>query len=215
MSSSLRRGALAASVIAFAIASLAACGAGNDAQTLGVKPDNAATSVGDIKIQNAVVIIQPEADAAGPAAVSATLFNSGGSAQTVDSITVDGIGTAEIKATEGGSLSVPAGGSVVIGGEGNASAVLADGSALVDGANQKVTFAFSETGDVSLEAFVVPAQSYFSEWGPTEAPSAPETSPAATESGQPAEGASASPSGTPADQASASASESAEGEAGH
>ncbi|MFE1438296.1 DUF461 domain-containing protein [Streptomyces sp. NPDC058739] len=209
MSSSLRRGALAASVIAFSIASLAACGAGNDAQTLGVKPDNAATSVGDIKIQNAVVIIQPERDAEGPAAVSATLFNSGDSAQTVDSITVDGVGPAEIKPAAGGSLTVPAGGSVVIGGEGNASAVLADGSALVDGANQNVTFAFSETGDVSLTAFVVPSQSYFSGWGPTQVPSAPAASPA--ESGEPAEGPSESPSGTPTDQASASASESAEG----
>ncbi|MFF0202419.1 DUF461 domain-containing protein [Streptomyces sp. NPDC005017] len=211
MSSSLRRGALAASVIAFSIASLAACGAGNDAQTLGIKPDNAATSIGDIKIQNAVVIIQPEREAEGPAAVSATLFNSGDSAQTVDSITVDGVGPAEIKPASGGSLTVPAGGSVVIGGEGNASAVLADGSALVDGANQNVTFAFSETGDVSLTAFVVPSQSYFSGWGPTQVPSAP------AESAEPAEGTSESPSGTPTDQASASASpsESAEGEAGH
>ena len=43
VSRSLRRGALAAAAIVFSIASLAACGAGNDAQTLEVKPDNAAT----------------------------------------------------------------------------------------------------------------------------------------------------------------------------
>ncbi|MFI9153016.1 copper chaperone PCu(A)C [Streptomyces sp. NPDC053367] len=212
MSSSLRRGALAASVIAFSFASLAACGAGNDAQTLGIKPDNAATSVGDIKVQNALVIIQPERESEGPAAVSATLYNSGDSAQTVESITVDGVGEAEIKPAEGsGALTVPAGGSVVIGGDGNATALLQDAAALADGANQKVTFAFSETGDVSLAALVVPAESYFSSWGPADVPSAPEgsASASASESGEPSEGASESPSGTPSDEASASASESA------
>lgn len=76
MSSSLRRGALAAAAIAFSIASLAACGAGHNAQTLEIKPDNAATSVGDIKVQNAVVITQPDLESTGPAVVSATLFNS-------------------------------------------------------------------------------------------------------------------------------------------
>ncbi|MGX1548829.1 DUF461 domain-containing protein, partial [Streptomyces adustus] len=86
MSSSLRRGALAASAIAFSIASLAACGAGNSSQTLEVQPDNAATSVGDIKIQNALVITQPGTDTSGPSVISATVFNSGRSAQTLDSI---------------------------------------------------------------------------------------------------------------------------------
>lgn len=71
MSSSLRRGALAAAAIAFSIASLAACGAGHNAQTLEIKPDNAATSVGDIKVQNAVVITQPDLESTGPAVVSA------------------------------------------------------------------------------------------------------------------------------------------------
>ncbi|MFJ5777498.1 DUF461 domain-containing protein [Streptomyces sp. NPDC093094] len=215
MSSSLRRGALAASAIAFSIASLAACGAGNDAQTLGIKPDNASTSVGDIKVQNALVIIQPEREAEGPAAVSATLFNTGDSAQTLDSITLDGIGPAEVKAAGGGSVTVPAGGTVVIGGEGNAAAVVKDGSALADGANHKVTFAFSETGDVSLTAFVVPAQSYFSSWGPSDIPAVPEASPSAPAAGEgEAEGttpsATGSPSatGTPTDAASASATES-------
>lgn len=109
MSSSLRRGALAAAALAFSIASLAAC-AGNNAQTLEVKPDNAATSVGDIKIQNAVVITQPDLEATGPAAISATVFNNGDTAQTLDSITVADSGkTAEIKPAEGsGKLTIPA-----------------------------------------------------------------------------------------------------------
>ncbi|WP_298565328.1 DUF461 domain-containing protein, partial [Streptomyces luteogriseus] len=183
MSSSLRRGALAAVVTAFSIASLAACGAGNNAQTLEIQPDNAATSVGDIKVQNAIVITQPDLESTGPAAVSATLFNSGKSAETLESITLPGTGkTAELKPAKGGSLSIPPGGSLILGGANNATAMLPSSrEAVQDGNAQKVTFTFSRTGAVSLRAFVVPAEHHFKEWGPSEVPAAP--------------GASASPSG--------------------
>jgi copper(I)-binding protein len=163
VSSSLRRGALAAAALAFSIASLAACAAGNNAQTLEVKPDNAATAVGDIKIQNAVVITQPELEAKGPAAISATVFNNGDTAQTLDSITVAASGkTAEIKPAKGtGKLTIPAGGYVILGGKDHAAAVLPSGNdAITDGNAQKITFSFSQTGDVSLRAFVLPADSY-------------------------------------------------------
>ncbi|MDN0194224.1 DUF461 domain-containing protein [Streptomyces sp. S.PNR 29] len=206
MSSSLRRGARAAAAIAFSILPLAACGAGHNAQTLEIKPDNAATTVGDIKVQNAVVITQPDLESTGPAAISATLFNSGRTAQTLDSVTVEGK-SAELKPAKGKSLSIPAGGSLVIGGENNASAVLASGrEAVQDGNVQKVTFTFSKTGDVTLQAFVVPAEHYFSSWGPTEVPAAPGAS--ATPSGTPSKNASASPGESPAsptDEASTSA----------
>lgn len=219
MSSSLRRGALAASALVFSIATLAACGAGNDSQTLEIKPDNAATSVGDIKLQNVVVITQPDPESTGPAAVSATVFNNGSEPQTLDSITVDGVdGAAEIKPAKGsGKLTVPAGGSVVIGGENNATATLADsGEAMQDGNAQKVTFTFSETGEISLLAFVVPAEHYFAEWGPSSVPSTPaesasgasSESPSATTSESPAAGGEGD-SASPSDSASASASESA------
>ncbi|MFJ6086519.1 DUF461 domain-containing protein [Streptomyces sp. NPDC092369] len=220
MSSSLRRGALAAAAIAFSIASLGACAAGNDAQTLEVKPDNAATTVGDIKIQNAIVITQPDLESTGPAVISATLFNNGRTAQTLDSITLAGSGkTAELKPAKGkGPLTVPAGGHIVLGGKGNASAVLASSrEAVQDGNAQKVTFTFSTTGDVSLRAFVQPADSYFSTWGPTEAPGSTPTAsdtattkPSGDTSATPTESASATATtpegGTPTDAASASAS---------
>ncbi|MFF0186951.1 DUF461 domain-containing protein [Streptomyces sp. NPDC005244] len=221
MSSSLRRGASAAAVIAFSIASLAACGAGSDAQTLEVKPDNAATSVGNIKIQNALVITQPDVKATGPAVISATLFNSGTTAQTLDSIGLNGEGAIKITPAGGkGQVTVPAGGSVVLGGKDNASAALTSPSAaLTDGSVRKVTFGFSETGDVSLRAFVVPAQSYFTKWGPSDMPSAPGASagtsaspsgsatgsPSASTSGKPSEGASSSAAGTATATSSASA----------
>jgi copper(I)-binding protein len=226
VSSRLRRGALAASALAFSIGSLSACAAGNNAQTLEIKPDNAATALGAIKLQNVVVITQPDAESDGPAVIAATVFNEGSTAQTLDSVSIAGGGTAEITPAKGkGKLTVPAHGSVTLGGPDNASAALTGlGSDVKDGNAQKVTFSFSETGDVSLRAFVVPAESYFSKWGPSELPSAsagtaePGASSSdegsASGSPEPGEGtssanASSSPedSSTPTDAASASASE--------
>ncbi|MFF8026412.1 DUF461 domain-containing protein [Streptomyces sp. NPDC007896] len=217
MSSSLRRGALAAAAIAFSLASLAACGAGNNAQTLEVKPDNAATSVGDIKIQNALVITQPDTTSTGPAVVSATVFNNGRTPQTLDAVKIGGDGVAQITpAKGGGKLTIPAGGHVVLGGEGNASAALSNpGAAVKDGNAQPITFTFSKTGDVKLRAFVVPAESYFTKWGPTNIPAAPgatatgsatsSKSPKTSKSPKASTSPSDSVSGTPTDAASASA----------
>ncbi|MCI3153556.1 DUF461 domain-containing protein [Streptomyces werraensis] len=229
MSSSLRRGALAAAAIAISIASLSACAAGNNAQTLQIQPDNAATTVGDIQVQNATVITQPDLESTGPAVISATLFNSGDKDQTLESVTVPGTGkTAELSPAEGdGDLVVPAGGSLILGGEGNASAVLPSSrEAVQDGNAQKITFTFSETGEVSLRAIVFPAEHFFESWGPSEAPAAgASASPSADASGKPADEATGegeqsdgsgeetsgdepagtgAPSGTPSDAASAS-----------
>ncbi|MFC5879656.1 DUF461 domain-containing protein [Streptomyces virginiae] len=198
MSRSLRRGALAATAVVFSIASLAACGAGKDAQTLQIKPDNAAVTKGDIEIQNALVITQGEKDKKGPAVVSATVFNNGTKAQTLDGITLaDGKGKVALKPAEGGGkITVPAGGSVVLGGKGNASAVIENGSeAAKNGDVQKVVFQLSSTGGVELQAFVVPATGMYAGFGPGAAPSAaPSATPAGTPSGTPA----ATPGGTPA-----------------
>ncbi|WP_333740060.1 DUF461 domain-containing protein [Streptomyces sp. IBSBF 2806] len=221
MSSSLRRGALAASAIAFSIASLAACGAGNDSQTLEVKPDNAAAHVGKIKLQNVVVITQPDLQSTGPAVISATVFNASDDPQTLESVTVDGTGkSAQLKPAKGkGKLTVPAHGSVVIGGPNNASAVLPNSrEAVQDGDAQKVTFTFSETGAVSLRAYVVPAEGYFSSWGPSSLPSvsakpSPSPSGSASPSGNASPSGAASGSGAPSGKASPNASASAS--AGH
>ncbi|MCC3769785.1 DUF461 domain-containing protein [Streptomyces sp. UNOC14_S4] len=176
MSSSLRRGALAASVLVLSIASLSACAAGNKAQTLEVKPDNAATTVGDIRLQNMNVITQPDLESKGPAVITGKLFNNGRKDQTLKAITIAGKNTAVKITPAGGSgkLVVPAGGAVVFGGKGNASAVVENArEALKDGTAQKLTFDFSDTGEVGIAAFVVPAKSFFKEWGPeSEAPAA-------------------------------------------
>ncbi|MEU7378771.1 MULTISPECIES: DUF461 domain-containing protein [unclassified Streptomyces] len=202
MSSSLRRGALAAAAIAFSLASLAACGAGNDAQTLQIHPDHAAATVGTIQVQNAVVVTQPGVQTKGPAVIIATLFNSGTTDETLDAIRVDGDGSAQLTAAQGGGkVTVPAHGSVILGGKDNASAALTNpGPVLKDGNAQKITFTFSKTGDVSLRAFVVPAEGYFDKWGPSNIPAAP-GAPAASHS--PAGKRSKSPSDAPSESASA------------
>ncbi|WP_171165043.1 DUF461 domain-containing protein [Streptomyces sp. I05A-00742] len=197
MSSSLRRGALAATVLALSIASLSACGAGNDAQTLQVKPDNAATAVGDIKLQNVNVITQPGQTTTGPAVITGQVFNNGDKAQSLNAVKLPGKNvTVQLKGAKGnGPVEIPAGGSLTLGGKGNASAVLPNGrESLKDGEQQQLSFVFSSTGDVRVGAFVVPATSYFKDWGPAEAPQSPQPGkPGGGKQGKPGASAPASP----------------------
>lgn len=188
MSSSLRRGAVAASVIALSTLSLGACGAGFDAQTSGVRPDNASVTVDDIKIQNVNIVTSQDGD--GPAAVTGRLFNDGKKDETLTAIKIKGGSTVELSPAKGGKLVVPAGGSLKLGGEGNAAAFVADASDITDGNSQSVSFELSETGNLSLDATVVPDSGDYAEWGPTP-PAAP--SPTQGETGQPDEDGAGSP----------------------
>jgi hypothetical protein len=171
VSSSLRRGALAASALALSIAPLAACGAGNNAETLQVKPDNAATTVGDIQVVNAVVLTQ--ADAAGDSTVSARVFNNGDQKQTIEMVTVGTQNAALSDKDSGQTITVPAHDSVLLGGKGNPAATVPNNTeAKRDGDFQKVTFVLSSTGAVSVQALVRPATGYLAPFGPTGAASA-------------------------------------------
>lgn len=198
MSRSLRHGALAATAIAFSIVSLSACAAGNNAETLKVRPDNAATSVGSIKVQNANVITQAEAE--GSAAVTATLFNDGTEAEVLESITLPGTDVrVTLRPAKGkGPVEIPAGGRVILGGKGNASAVIDEGrEATQDGNVQQVVFKLSRTGDVALGANVVPATGYYEDFGPSARPEAPEPKPSGTPSASGSETPSTGGSETP------------------
>jgi hypothetical protein len=193
VSSSLRRGVTAAAVIALPLAALAACGAGTDAETNEVRPDNASTQVEDIKVQNVNVILPAEGE--GPAGISARLFNNGSEDQTLQAIRLPGTGdTVELNRAGGGSagagLLVPAGGDVALGGEGNASAVVVDPSpdGIRLGDAQHVVFDLSQTGGITLFARVVDDSGQFghyAEWGPTPTATTP---PATPEEGTPEEG---------------------------
>ncbi|NED87032.1 DUF461 domain-containing protein [Streptomyces sp. SID11233] len=211
MSRSLRHGALAATAIAFSIAALSACGAGKNAQTLEVRPDNAATSVGTIKIQNANVVTQPKRGAKGPAVVIATLFNNGTKPETLNAIALTGTSASvQLHAAKGtGPVVVPAGGRVVIGGKDNAAAVIENGSEAAQNGNvQNLVFKFSESGDIPLGATVVPATSYFKGFGPSALPELPNANSSAspssdaTPSGSATEKTPGSTSGTPSGSAS-------------
>lgn len=185
MSSSLRRGALAAA-LALSLFPLAACAAGNHAETLRIRPDNAATSVGDIEIQNAVVLTQATAD--GNSSVTAKIFNNGDDEQTLESVKVGSL-DAELS----GPIKLPAHGSVLLGGEGNPSAVFKGGSeSKNDGDFKDIVFDFSKTGEVTLPSLALPAAGYYTSFGPSE-----KASPTETESPEsPTEGATASPTAT-------------------
>ncbi|GLF99942.1 hypothetical protein [Streptomyces yaizuensis] len=202
----LRRGALALTAVALSFTALTACGAGNNAQSLGVKPDNPAVTVDTLSVENANIITQPKPGQAGPAAVSVTIINKGTKAQTVESIAVQDAGPVKLTPAKGaGPVVVPAQGIVVIGGKGNGTAVIEDGAALTQdlGGVRKISFGFSETGEVKLDAFVVPAESYFKEYGPSSAPSPAPAAP------KPAASASTGPSGEASGEPGAPASDEA------
>lgn len=216
----LRRGLLAASLV-LAVVPLSACAAGNSAETLRIRPDNAATTVGDIQIQNAVVIVGEDGENA-PVAVSAALINNGSRKQTLDSVTIEGTsGPVRLSGAggKGGAVELPAGGSVLLGGKDHPSAIL-EGAAGAErkavGGFDKVTFDFSETGKVELMANVVPASGYYEDFGPTPGAggsaspgeAASEASPSASES--PAEAGGDEAQSKPSESASATDAESSE-----
>ncbi|WP_274030919.1 DUF461 domain-containing protein [Streptomyces sp. MMBL 11-1] len=220
MSRSLRHGALAATATVFSIVSLSACAAGNNAETLKIRPDNPATTVGDIKIQNVNVLTQPEGGADGPAVVAATLFNEGTEREVLEAVTLPGTDVeVKLRSAKGdGPVVVPAGGQVTIGGKGNAAATIENsGEAARNGDVQQVVFKLSRTGDVGLGASVFPAEGFFKDFGPSPKAEAPAQKPSPTPSGE-ASGDAETPgasegetSGTPANGAST---EGAQGETG-
>ncbi|MER5862262.1 DUF461 domain-containing protein [Kitasatospora sp. NPDC002040] len=213
MSRSLRRGAIAVIALA-AILPLSACAAGNSPDTLQIKPDNAATSIGnDLKLNNIVVVtaVGSSSEHAGPANLTVNISNSGSSPETLQSVTIGEGVTATFADAKGAALSeivIPAGGAVLLGGEGQPVARV--GSAKLEvGGFAPTSFSFAKAGKVSTEAQVHPADGLYAGYGPKAAASA---SPSASASAS--TGASASPSASASASASAGASGSASPSAG-
>ncbi|MGP4110236.1 DUF461 domain-containing protein [Streptomyces sp. 4N509B] len=191
MSSSLRRG-ISAATVALSLAALVACGAGADAETNEVEPDQAWAQVEDIKVQNVTVVVTEEGQ--GLAGINARLFNDGARDQTLEAINLPGTGQrVELTSSDGGgTLVVPAGGELAIGGEGNASAVIADPAAgdIRLGNAQRLVFDLSETGGIGLRARVVGTTGefeHFADWVPAQ-PEPEPTLPEETENETPGEG---------------------------
>jgi hypothetical protein len=217
VSRSLRRGGTAAIVLALAAVSLSACAAGNSPDSLQVKPDSPATSVGpNLKLNAISVVVSPTqiSGQAGPANVTLNISNNGAAPETLQSVTVSG-SNATFQDASGaalpGGIVIPAYGAVLLGGQGQPSAKLSS-VALTVGGYAPTTFAFSTAGKVDAPAQVVPAIGSYAAFGPVSAspsPAAaasPAAGAAASGSASPAAGASAAASGSPAAGASASGS---------
>ncbi|MGA5818639.1 DUF461 domain-containing protein [Kitasatospora sp. NPDC094028] len=148
MSRSLRRGSIAA-IAAIAIASLSSCAAGNTPDTLQIKPDNAAATIGTSLRLNNIVIVTPvksAGDYTGPANVVVNIANSGSNTVQLKSVTVGTGGSATFADAAGAPLAaipVPAGGAVAIGGQGNVAATVPSASVTIGGF-AKTTFTMQE-----------------------------------------------------------------------
>ncbi|MFJ6385579.1 DUF461 domain-containing protein [Kitasatospora sp. NPDC092039] len=203
MSRSLRRGSIAA-IAAIAIASLSSCAAGNTPDTLQIKPDNAAATLGtNIRLNNIVVVTEEGAagDHTGAANVVVNIANSADTATELQSVTVGGA-AATFKDAAGAPLSsivVPAGGSVVIGGQDNPSAYVASATVHVGGFVPTV-FTFKDGQKVETQAGVSPdsgehGRGLYKGFGPTSSPTATPSKSATPGATAPATGA-ATPTGT-------------------
>ncbi|MGW4381109.1 DUF461 domain-containing protein [Kitasatospora sp. NPDC004531] len=185
MSRSLRRGAVAALVLA-AIVPLSACAAGNDADTLQIKPDNAATSIDNAVKLNNIVVVAPAGSAgeySGPVAVTANIANTA----PKDDLVLTGVkvgGTAAALTDENGApvtrIVVKAGESVLLGGKSGAANAQVPSAKLSVGGYTETTFTFEKAGEVSANANVQPASGLYEGFGPqVKASPAPTTSPGA------------------------------------
>ncbi|MFE6865978.1 DUF461 domain-containing protein [Kitasatospora sp. NPDC057692] len=199
MSRSLRRGSIAA-LAALAIASLSSCAAGNTPATLQIKPDNASATLGtDVRLNNIVVVTGDESSGehTGPANVTVNISNSGTEVLELQSITVAGGAPATFADDKGApltSISVPAGGALLLGGPGNPTARVASTTVSVGG-YVATSFTFKNHDKLDTEAQVSPNKDLYKGYGPTAPAAVP--SKAATATGTPAAGATTGTAATP------------------
>ncbi|MFJ5922317.1 DUF461 domain-containing protein [Kitasatospora sp. NPDC092948] len=208
MSRSLRRGAAAALVLA-AIVPLSACAAGNDADTLQIKPDNAAASIDNSAKLNNIVVVAPEGSAGeytGPLAVTANIANPA----PKDDLVLTGIkvgGTAAQLTDEHGAqvsqIVIHAGESVLLGGPNGGAGAQVSSAKVSVGGYTDTTFSFKNAGDATANANVQPAAGYYQGFGPqskSSASPAVTASPGAVPSASPT-GAAGAPAGSPSPSA--------------
>ncbi|MEE1786796.1 DUF461 domain-containing protein [Streptomyces sp. SP17BM10] len=173
MSRSLRRGSIAALAV-LAIASLSSCAAGDKPDTLQIKPDSAAATLGtNVRLNNIVVVTGTDTsgDTTGPANVTVNISNTGPAPVELQSLTV-GSSAATFADAAGAPLTsivVPAGGAVLLGGDGNPSAKLASVGVTVGGL-VPTTFAFKDGQKVDVQAGVSPDKGIYKGFGPTASP---------------------------------------------
>ncbi|OIV37773.1 hypothetical protein BIV57_09390 [Mangrovactinospora gilvigrisea] len=180
-STSLRRAGAAAALVIAAAVSASACGAGSDAATSQVRPDNATADLNGIHVANIQLVV--DQNVPGKVAVTGSIVNGSKSADTLTGISISGASGAPVKLS-GGSIATPKQQLVRIGGKGNPSAI-ATTDTVTEGDFEKVTFTFQNAGSVSLNAGTKYATGGLAGEGPTAAPThaASTASPGATPTG--------------------------------
>ncbi|WP_037573843.1 hypothetical protein [Phaeacidiphilus oryzae] len=195
-SRSLRRGVVAALIIASAPV-LAACSAGGTAASLQVKPNNVATAVSDnLKLNNVVVIADAAGDTNRPANLSVAISNTGASAETLNSVMVNG---APADLTKGGKkvadVTIPAGGSVALSAPGQVRAQVPNLTGVQLGSYTPVVFQFAQAGQVSVNASTTTGTGYYAPYAPTAAPASAPAKASAPASAPASPGGTAKPTG--------------------
>ena len=172
MSRSLRRGAVAAVIIATAPI-LAACSAGDSAATLQVKPDNPYASISTngaaIKLNGITVVTDAQGSA--PASVLVNIANGNANttsnpdaSDTLTAVSVDGV-----PAVLSGPVTVPGLGSVLLGGPGQPSATVPT-LTKTPGQNTTVVFTFAKAGSVQVQALVTTGTGEYASYAPSPSP---------------------------------------------
>lgn len=160
---------IGAGALAVLLPAIAGCEAGNDAPTLEFHPAAAGSqaSVNGIKISNAFVLGAPSGSTV-PAGSSAglflSLFNSGGTNDTLQSATATG--TADAVSLDGGTVPLPADSPVNLTGP-TPSVVLNNLSKpLSSGGYVSVTLKFEHAGTVKFQVPVEPQSYYWATYSP-------------------------------------------------
>ena len=192
MSRSLRRGAVAALIIATAPI-LTACATGDSAASLKVKPDSAATSISNgasqLKLNGIVVITRPDGSA--PASVNVNIANNGSAADTLTGVTVNGA-----PAVLSGDTTIPSLGSLRLGTPGQPQATVQTLDA-TPGQNTTVAFTFATAGSVQVQALITPGVGEYAAYAPTPSPTpTPVLVPSGTPSANPSATSTATATGT-------------------
>lgn len=224
-----RAGLAATAVVLTAAPFAAACGAGFNAASLVVKPNAAAGTIGDIKINNVWVIVDPDS---GTAEVIGAVTNTGTAPDQLVSVSANGnfatvvapaattTDTAPAVATGAGvtvsgeTVTIPPGESASFG-ETASPELEIIGAGLTLGTFATVKMTFAQAGSITLSAQVEQNTGLFVGYNPNAASPSASSSPSASASSSASAsasataGASASASATASSSASASASPSA------
>jgi hypothetical protein len=216
-----RAGLAATAVVLTAAPFAAACGAGFNAASLVVKPNAAAGTIGDIKINNVWVIVDPDS---GTAEVIGAVTNTGTAPDQLVSVSANGnfatvlppsattTNTAPAVATgadvtvSGESVTIPPGESAGFG-ETASPELEIIGASFTPGTIAPVKMTFAQAGTITLSAQVETNTGLFAGYNPNAA--APNASPSPSASASSSASASATPSTSASGSTGASGSASA------